>query len=84
MAGFLFSLACVALAFGLGGVYLSKEAGPAAIGNLIMAGILVISAIVVSVVSVQRRQAGLSRKALVKALFHAGIAVFESKSKWAR
>ncbi len=75
MAGFLFSLACVALAFGLGGVYLSKEAGPAAIGNLIMAGILIVSAIVVSVVSVQRRHAGLSRKALVKALIHAGIAI---------
>lgn len=75
MAGFLFSLACVALAFGLGGAYLSKEAGPAAIGNLIMAGILVISAILVSVVSVQKRHTGLSRKALFKALIHAGIAV---------
>jgi hypothetical protein len=75
MAGFLFSLACVALAFGLGGVYLSKEAGPTAIGNLIMAGILILSAILVSVVSVQRRHAGLSRKSLVKALIHAGIAV---------
>jgi len=75
MAGFLFSLACVALAFGLGGVYLSKEAGPAAIGNLIMAGILIISTVVVSVVSVQKRQAGLSRKALIKALVHAGIAI---------
>jgi len=75
MAGFLFSLACVALAFGLGGVYLSKEAGPTAIGNLIMAGILIISAIVASVVSVQRRQGGLARKALVRALIHAGIAV---------
>jgi hypothetical protein len=75
MAGFLFSLACVALAFGLGGVYLSKEAGPAAIGNLIIAGILIVSAIVVSVVSVQRRRGGLARKALVRALIHTGIAI---------
>ena len=75
MAGFLFSLACVALAFGLGGVYLCKEAGPAAIGNLIMAGILIIGAIVVSVVSVQKRPGGLTRKAMVKALIHAAIAI---------
>jgi hypothetical protein len=75
MAGFLFSLACIALGFGLGGVYLSKEPGPFAIGNLILAAILIISAIVVSAVSVQKRQAGLSRKALIKALIHAGIAL---------
>ncbi len=75
MAGFLFSLACVALAFGLGGLYLSKAPGPTAIRNLIMAGILIISAIVVSVVSVRRKQVGLSRRALVRALIHAGIAI---------
>lgn len=75
MAGFLFSLACVALAFGLGGVYLSKETGPAAVANLILAGILAVSAVVVSVVSVQRKRVGLSRRILGRALLHAGIAL---------
>jgi hypothetical protein len=75
MAGFLFSLACVALAFGLGGAYLSKETGPAAVANLILAGILIVTAIVLSVVSVQRRRVGLSRRALAGALLQAGIAV---------
>jgi hypothetical protein len=75
MAGFLFSLACVALAFGLGGIYLSTEPGPMAVGNLILSGILVISAVVVSAVSVRRQRVGLSRRALGVALLHAGIAV---------
>ncbi len=75
MAGFLFSLACVSLAFGLGGIYLSKEPGVAAIANLIAAGVLIIAAIVVSAVSVQRRRVGLSRRALGRAFIQAGIAV---------
>ena len=74
MPTFLFSLACVALAFGLGGIYLSKEPGPTAIGNLLMAAILIISAVVVSVVSVRRRQVGLARRAWAKAFLHATIA----------
>jgi hypothetical protein len=74
MPTFLFSLACVALAFGLGGVYLSKEPGPTAIGNLLMAAILIISAILVSVVSVRRRQVGLARRAWGRAFLHAAIA----------
>jgi hypothetical protein len=75
MAGFLFSLACVALAFGLAGAYLSKETGPAAVANLILAGILIVTAAVLSVVSVQRSRVGLSRRALARALLQAGIAV---------
>ena len=74
MATFLFSLACVALGFGLGGIYLTKEPGPTAIGNLLMAGILIISAILVSVVSVRRRQVGLARRAWGRAFLHAVIA----------
>ncbi len=75
MPGFLFSLACVALAFGLGGIYLSKEPGPTAIGNLILAGVLIISTVVVSAVSVRKQRTGLSRRALVIALIQAGVAI---------
>ncbi len=75
MPGFLLSLACVALAFGLGGIYLSKEPGPAAIGNLILAGILIVVAVVVSAVSARRERTGLSRRALVIALIQAGVAI---------
>lgn len=75
MAAFLFSLACVALAFGLGGIYLSKEPGPTAVGNLLLAGVLILSAIVASLVSVRRQQVGLARKLWRNALLHALIAV---------
>ncbi len=75
MPGFLFSLACVALVFGLGGVYLTKHPGAIAIGNLITAAALFIGAVIASTVSVRRRHVGLSRRALGMALLHAALAV---------
>jgi hypothetical protein len=75
MAALLFSLGWIALAFGLGGIYLGKEPGPTAIANLVAAGILIIGAIVVSVVSIRQRQAGLARGVWGRAFIYTVIAL---------
>jgi hypothetical protein len=64
MAALLFSLACVTLAFGLGGVYLGKEAGVTTLGNLAAAA-----------ASIRRRQVGLARKVWGRALVNTLVAV---------
>ncbi len=75
MAALLFSLACVTLAFGLGGVYLGKEAGATTVGNLAAAAILLVSALAVTAASIRRRQVGLARKVWGRALVNTLVAV---------
>jgi hypothetical protein len=92
MAALLFSLACIALAFGLGGIYLGKEPGPTAVINLVAAGILAICAIAATALSIRKRQVGFARRIwgraflnlLIASILTAGILVAASRMnvKW--
>ncbi len=75
MAALLFSLAVVALAFGLAGLYFGKTLNPTTIGNLVAALALATLAAAESLKAVQQRRVGHARKIWTRATLHAMAAV---------
>lgn len=75
MNGLLVSLACVALGFGLGSIYLTGDANVASLVNLALAGLLAAFALVRSLSAGRSVTRGPGRKAWLRAMLQAAVAL---------